>query len=102
MDDVQYAADKAKWVEALGSVGDDELMALVGAVSDRLIVPNWFDRETLEKVLDRTVSQEKYMELHDFVYKSNCANMISEEMEYLWDMLTKEGGVDSYEDDEDR
>ena len=47
-------------------------MALVSAVSDRLVVPSWFDKETLERVLDRTISQEKYMELHDFVYKSNC------------------------------
>jgi hypothetical protein len=101
MDDVQHAADRAKWGEALRSVGDDELMALVGAVSDRLIVPNWFDRETLEKVLDRAVSQEEYMELHDFVYKSNCANRISEEIEYLWNAMAKEGGVDPYENDED-
>ena len=102
MNSDQYAAEKAKWVEALSSESDEALMALIGAVSDRLIVPNWFDKDTVEEILDRTVSQEKYMEFHDFVQESNCANMISEEMEFLWDAMAKESGVDPYVDDEDR
>jgi hypothetical protein len=55
-----YDQARRKWSETFAGLPDEELMAAAAALSDMLIIPNWFDRATLAEMFDEPVDQAAY------------------------------------------
>jgi hypothetical protein len=56
----KYCSLRCKWSETFAGLPDEELMAATAALSDTLIIPNWFDRATLAEILHEPVDQAAY------------------------------------------
>ena len=55
-----YYSARCKWKNAFASLPDEELMAIAAALSDTLIIPNWFNRAVLAEMLHEPVEQAAY------------------------------------------
>lgn len=77
-----YYLARCKWKAAFAGLSDEELMAIAAAISDMLIIPNWFDRAVLAEMLHEPVEQAAYdsfrRKLKDFRIDDEVSDRIIE------------------------
>lgn len=60
----------------------------VAKLSDKIVIPNWFDRATLEDLVDEKISQKNYEKFREWLKDTDLADEVSELVrEYfgMWD-----------------
>ena len=77
-----YYSARRKWKDAFADLSDEELMAIAAALSDTLIIPNWFNRAVLAEMLHEPVEQAAYdsfrRKLKDFRIDDEVSDRIIE------------------------
>jgi hypothetical protein len=77
-----YYPARCKWKNTFAGLSDEELMAIAAALSDTLIIPNWFDRAVLAEMLHEPVDQAAYesfrRKLRDFRIDDEVSDRIIE------------------------
>ena len=77
-----YYSLRRKWSDTFADLSDEELMAIAAALSDTLIIPNWFDRAVLAEMLHEPVEQAAYdsfrRKLKDFRIDDEVSDRIIE------------------------
>lgn len=79
-----YYPARCKWKEAFAGLSDEELMAATAALSDTLIIPNWFDRATLAGVLHEPVDQAAYDSFRRKLKDYCIDDEVSDRMFEIW------------------
>ena len=58
--------------------------------TNEIIVPNWFDKEDLESVLDREMTQERYNDFKRWIENSSIDDQLSDWIRECWYHYCKE------------
>lgn len=77
-----YDLSRQKWSDTFTGLPDEELMAAAAALSDTLVIPNWFDRATLSEMLQEPIDQAAYdafrQKLRDYRFDGEVSDRIFE------------------------
>lgn len=85
-----YIATREKWEGTFSSVDEGELGVVVGALSDRIIIPTWFDRKLLEEVFGCSISREKYADFRNFLEDNYSNEQVFIDVQSLWRVMNKQ------------
>ena len=79
-----YYQARRKWNETFAGLPDEELMAATAALSDTLIIPNWFDRAVLAEVLHEPVDQAAYDAFRQKLRDYRIDDEVSDRIFEIW------------------
>lgn len=79
-----YDSLRQKWSDTFANLSDEELMAITAALSDTLIIPNWFDRAVLAKMLHEPVDQAAYDAFRQKLRDYRIDDEVSDRIIEIW------------------
>ena len=79
-----YYQARCKWKAAFAGLADEELMAAAAALSDTLIIPNWFDRAILAEMLHESIDQDAYDSFRHKLRDFRIDDEVSDRIVEIW------------------
>ena len=79
-----YYSARRKWQDAFADLSDEELMAIAAALSDTLIIPNWFNRAVLAEMLHEPVEQAAYDSFRQKLKDVRIDDEVSDRIIEIW------------------
>lgn len=81
---IDYGETRSEWKAVFAQLDNEELLSVCGALSDFLIIPNWFNRRILEDVVGEPITPEAFQDFLEHVKKSDYDDEVSGRMRDIW------------------